>query len=1425
MNDFGFPALPPRHSFVTNTSPSLQPSLSASLSAGAPWRYRPADETGPHTPMRRAGILRSRRYTRVSLNNAGAAIGANPPPATARPQVVQPLAEPNVAQRADTALANAYAKVFNCTRIETQDILRQTDRTLYASWRNLRAINEVQWTRSASEDPPGAHDLAYAATLLRWLLQRHSEMDDASLLDTAQSYLTPPIVMPAGEALLEDIYRDVLQRESHWISTDKVRTRHLSATQILQVVWRHRLEHAGTRFTLDDRLQHPRDVIVDEAALIAYRAQADRSDNSDTTAMTRIRGQYLIALIDEWEDAALGVRLLPSTPIAPVNAKFWYDGSVLQNARGMQLEQIVDALYDGAPYVAEGPKMQKMIDQASRGRRLPGQPAIPVSHSRRPLLMEWMHVDPPGAPRYRQREGTRNFGDAWLTRGELRAVVEKAMHDLALDTVYPGGTALHAVATIVRRLGPLHDIDFEQFDSPTELMQVFNRLNQIWQHHPRYPVQPTLSAAHYLAQGSGVVFLDARCPLTPVEQIEIRIAAPLLQALNKSHDSVRESIAALQRKTIDVFRARSRTQIDDYQKFIRTGEFSIYVNALKQIDKSINAPEKISYLDTPDLLRQLGSYFRERLLAQGPLPNYDRDFLIRQILRQKLAMTDADLEKTNTFTIQFDAITGHNIRLSKMPVEEFKTRSRSGDAQMRYNGKVIRATSELQAANAQIAETLFDHPLIRAKSKEIVRQKASAYNKEDIDKVRGVLVKDILGLPQEETIDRIVAFCERMFGSPTVRTVVEAFASGDPKQILGLLPFVIPLYEIEEGIRLSDKQRALDGALHFGEDAIFTLLGAGVEGSLRRQVARDAEAMLLARTRMSAPERAGVDMLQNMAALMPEVASERLAQRRVVVENDIFKVGAGSDAQSAPTEMRTPDNSVQRMIYLNDERRISPVAPSGAGYVETDLRGRPAPGAPPIFRDAESGLHYRLIRNPDPHSGAAGISTTELSARSTISHVRQYWQSVVDIPGIRVRSTAPEDILDTLFRVSSHPLFAKFREFWLATYERSDTAVAIINSAYDRMKYGGRRCEIVFDADDAQMKGNKIWFLNDKGLGQYKYISSHGSEHFQRIRMWLHESLHWLTKTQDYSAFYEAFRNRGATIYLEDRILSELGEYPPLPPRVIYKSLETPVRPALDEGLPTPRNLRRIHEWTIAENVYLDKLVDQGRSFPPTLRVLGEPVSERGTVRQILSLKRRLDSFGPLGAGNALHLFESIADMFASSPSYLRHRPMLRTLVTRSKTFRALAAAWSTRLRPYTVDIALKNFDLTPLDFSHNSLAHHVSSDGSKIWFNAKAFHYFSEFDLTPVDPIRRYAGAIIDLFLKEMAPGAHEVCPPDAIFDRGIHVLLENQVLQEIGEPSPKRICAALTTDRNAFLPDQTAITRAAADEDGYLREHASWP
>ncbi|HWZ47297.1 MAG TPA: hypothetical protein VNX00_03655, partial [Herbaspirillum sp.] len=57
---------------------------------------------------------------------------------------------------------------------------------------------------------------------------------------------------------------------------------------------------------------------------------------------------------------------------------------------------------------------------------------------------------------------------------------------------------------------------------------------------------------------------------------------------------------------------------------------------------------------------------------------------------------------------------------------------------------------------------------------------------------------------------------------------------------------------------------------------------------------------------------------------------------------------------------------------------------------------------------------------------------------------------------------------------------------------------------------------------------------------------------------------------------------------------------------------------------------------------------------------------------------------------------------------------------------------------------------------------------------------------------------------------------------DRGLSILLENEVLRQIGDPSPPRICARLTPDPESYLQHQSSVNRAAVSENGYLRQVA---
>lgn len=1352
---------------------------------------------------------------------------ASPAPRATTQRAIEPEAYANAWQRAAGLFIDTYSGIFSCTTTQARALLQEADDALYNGWRNSSTIGQA-WKPSGPDEPRSAHDLAYAATVFSQYLHRNPDLDDVTARNVARTYLVHPPVTPVESDVLIAIYQDVLQRRLDWIDTDKVRARGMNAEQILKAVCRHRKESVLTGADLDRRLLHYRDVIIDEAALIAHRAARHGGATDAHAPIAAVRAQFVTALIDEWQDCGLGVVLTPSAAIAPANAVFWYDGMVLRNARGKNLAQIVDALYEAGESAGETAPMQRLIDHASRPRWLLGQPGDTISASRRENLLRDMHGDMAAVQRYAARPGAIPVAGVWLTHSELHGVIEKALRNLALDTVYPGGTPLNAIATILHRQGPLHDINVDRFDNTTELIAAFNRLNHAWQQHPRFPVQPRLCAAHYLAESSGVLLLDARSA-APAEQQVLRrvygqlsgqLSGQLTEAAQQTGLPPPAGIVELIRAIDEIMLLPPQERMRALEALDQTGSLEIYLGTLQEVDAKAAAPEKISYRDTADLHRQLTDYFNQRLLAHAPLQTYDEDILILQILRSKLGMTVEDLQDRGVTT------TG------RLPLDEFKACADNAHASLRmtHRGKTIDPAAERRALRKSAARRLLAHPILAAKSKEILRREGKAYTAEDAQEVQRLLVDNIMGVQQPLLSADLRFLLESLFGSATLATIVRALASGSPREILGLLPFVIPLYRIEEGIRLGDNKLAWDGALEFGVDALLTLLGAGAEAILRKQLAQGVEAMLFAQSRMSVVERTGTETLRRMQVLMPEGAPEQLAQRRITVDEDAFDVHAVAEASAAtiPKSVealsgiaRAPDNRPYRMLFLDAEQVQVPAIASGLDdvFIETDLRGNPLPQAAPILLDPDAGRYVRLMPEYGALQKSGGIAREDMLVRRTVFDVLVYWRSVRRSAGARFDNIPHEDIIRAVFKSSDHPLWNEFFRFWITACERSETASAIIRRAFQKVLDGKEACRVEFNANSPHARHDSIWFISDEALSRLRYVSPIGAEPFQRSRMWVHEAVHWLTDLVD-PAQHESIENCGGPVFLTNRILGELGDDPPIPPRTIY--MGAPPLGANPESKSLPRDwsraLRRFHERRVAEDLFLDNKLDEGRKFPSTMHLFGQSIAERLTVRQILALDGYISTFGQLASGNGARIFDLIVDAFAA-PLRLHFRSKLRTLTMGSNIFRKLAVVWNTRLRMAIVDIAMEDFD------SHHRLyddrirhASFVAQDGEQIILNQQGLYYFSQHGVEPVSPMRQLTGAIIDMFLRDMIPAAYELPMRNPFFDRGAAVMLENLILRQIGDMSPKRLCKALTTDPRAYLAHHSTIMRTTVSEDGYL-------
>jgi hypothetical protein len=1425
------------HSFPERQSHRASPLPSTLSNTGAKIRYRRSANTTAESPPRAARRPRDTAPLWTTTNTFNQAGTTSAPSRASRDSLPMPAVltgghAPSklspMHDRAQILLAAAYRDTFRCTMAQATQTLRQADQTLYQDWRDLSRIDQISWVSTPDDQSRGPHDLAYATTSFTSHLLAHPHTEDGEALHLAQFFLSRPATIVMDEAILLDLYQGVLQRGLGWIDPDKVRARDLSATQILQIVWRHRRPDIAGRAALAERLQRSRDVITDEAALIYFHTSTNLGGIAQDAAIDVIRAQYASALIDEWQDAALGQYLMPSTKIPPGHARFWYDGSVLQNARGKDVAKIVDELFDNAPYKNETPTMQRLIRFGNQDRFLPGQPDAPITAQDRVTLSWKMHSHFVEL-RYTQRENTVSIAGVWLTYDDLYAIVERTMAcDLMLDTWYAAGTPLHAVSTTMLRQAARHGMTFDAANNPTELLQAYRQLQAVWHDNPRYHISPALLTARYLAQSSDVVLLDRRSLLSDALQISSQITKPAHIAL----------------KAIGIdFGTEVNNWNMQLERFIEGGKLhrlsfsgnnlQVYRNIAVQIGKRQRAPEKISYSSTSELIHALHDYLEVRMMSLAPLPAYDKNFLIAQILRRELSMQDAQMHQLTRQMLGLGTVMNQGVSVSRL--EEFRRRcTMPGDqALMRFNGSTINTRSVWESTKAAVGMALSAHPVVRAKSREIGRQHSAPATIRDLDAVTDFLVKEIMGLPQTLLIDDMLALLTRLFGSQTLTTVIEALGSGDARQILGLLPFVIPLYDIEEGIRLGDRQRAIDGAIHFGEDAILTALGAGAERIMLRQVAHDAEAMAMARTRLSPAERVDVDILGDMAALMPEVSADRLGRNRITIDNDAFDVHATAHVPPAKTVPKSleaadtvesiPGRAEAQMLFLEDEQRSVPAIPTGEGYAEIDLRGHVIRDAPPIFRNPDSNSYYRLTKAFGRQGGALGVNHLNLVTRRTVFETNRYWRAITAIPGVRARSPAVGDLIDGLFEQSTHKLFAEFQQFWHLAYERSDTAATIINFAYGKSPYYSAKCKIEFDAEIAKRKGDRIWFMPDEDLHKLRYTTPTDSTAFQRSRMWVHETVHWLTGLHDPMP-HEAHNNRGETVYMTDRILSELGEDPPLEPRTTYE-LHKRLPPVENEDgsfQPKGRVLRKINEMAIAENMHLDAILDAGREFSDNMVVIGQSISERVTVRQGLELVESLRALGTLGEHNTARIVSLLVECFSSS-SNLPYRVALKRLITGSKTFRILAAAWDLKPKCAKIDINLKTFDRVSPRLSPSSrYAHRIAAGGDGVWLNNRQLYYFSEFDVEPVSEMRRFTGALIDLFIGHLIPKTGSLPLKDRFYARGLGVLLENDVLQQIGDKSPRRICAALTSNPDAYTRDQTTVTRAAVSEDGYLYRKA---
>ncbi|MDB5992413.1 MAG: hypothetical protein JWQ10_3816 [Herbaspirillum sp.] len=803
--------------------------------------------------------------------------------------------------------------------------------------------------------------------------------------------------------------------------------------------------------------------------------------------------------------------------------------------------------------------------------------------------------------------------------------------------------------------------------------------------------------------------------------------------------------------------------------------------------------ETLYYVNEQDLIAQLTAYLSQRVLAYAPQPVCDEAALLRKIQHEK--QDEPDLAPTATAT-------------------------------------------ELAAAKKQFLNDLPADRIIQARARELLRLRALPYSTDELNAVIAILASNINRCPASIGLDDVLDLADGMFSSPTIETIVTALASGDLKRILGLLPFVMPAYDVEEGLRAGDTDRALEGAVNLGKDALFTLLQGGVEAGLQRQLARDA--LLAGRMHLPAHEAASVALLRSMANHFPSLEAEQLSARRTLTDPDPFDLHAASASTTDASfdalrervrngesvTMQTPDRQHVQLLELSEQERVVPARPTEGGWAECNLRGETVLGAPPILRSPESGRHYALTDMPGVPGGAGAITDADLQNRPTVRAATDYLYAVSELPEVTRADKNPRGLLRKLIHYADTAAFREFEDFFVDTYKNSATMRIMMNSALMRKtKSKSPPCTVHFDAQKAHWSGNDLYFLSDEALKRAHYLSPDGPVSFQRQRMWIHETVHLLTELSDLeNTRKEASSHRGPVVYFTDRIQYEIATGMPVLSRMNYA--RAPFSNFDNQPLalarPEAERINTCRDWMIAEDNYLDQILGHDLRITAATKVLGLAVVDRATVRGALALRTHFKTMQTLIPARVDAIVSATMRNLDSLSPFASHRPisdaLLRSLISKSKLFRRLCIAWLAHHRPMPLSFELFDFNSVP-GWRKTTLAHHLAADGNTMWINVNPIYYFTEYGNEKMSLARKVMGSLIDVIMREALPSLPLPPLADAYAERGLRVLLENRVMAEIGETATPRLCAALSEREDAYLRTLTAVARAVRSEDAFLK------
>ena len=1045
-----------------------------------------------------------------------------------------------------------------------------------------------------------------------------------------------------------------------------------------------------------------------------------------------------------------------------------------------------------------------------------------------------------------------------------RAALTTKFEQMGESTQYPIGSVEHSMASAVMRLQQFRgEAVTRTFERPAALIEAFRALEGAWERDHRYPMHPRLMFALHLAHASGVEMAAGDALGRRYDEAALLAAQAGLDHGNRAHLDWMAKYSA-QAKTRPV---SGMTKADDIRRdsvrWITGALYEIELSDAQRADISARlarvgaATDALVTGDWKATAEAAVQYASERASAVFDAgPRFDPHASARDVLRQH-GMTVEQMAQSRQYWMARSpgegGIANGELRTGDY-IDEFLHRATSGYAltwPMQVGAARIDAREAYTCAKRAFNARLPTDSWVRLRAAENLRARGEA--RTDASLAREA--SDVAATLALET-----------------ETEAEFVRKELLETVIGMVPFVGSLYNIEEGIRHHDAMRAALGVLFLGVDALTVMGGSVIVRAAETAIERAAEtagAEVVAETAAEVVGKGGSNVQaadtvrphRAVLELQSRASALGLDARRLLLHPDIAQITADpldlaprdADVPQAykllAREVRDgkPDASIGgfRIVHLANEDRVVPVRATGGSYEEVDwYTGHRVAGARVILRDAQTGAYrsggglagggprlsrMRTLDEPEVRGTLISERLTPATVGSYIEHAQD--ASFGDFEALfREHFTFAEGLPD--------PSVSSFdgQAFYAKVFDRSPTFRRLFNHhvARETVELPQDRWKInVGDAGPRKQPAyslpeNKSIFLpNDEVLKTMDYVTASGTAPVSHERVYLHELIHALTGLEDPSGRVASLTNRGPVVYLTDKILAEAGYN--FPERVMYWVREDD--PALLKYQTVEHNRPTAARAAHLENTHLDAIIDKhsSRSTPQT-HVAGTPVPERVTVEGATQFAqaRRV----PAASGRFRTKFDAEFDFDPSMPEASSDHivEVLKTIDEKSPTFRDLLdrmpgrtegdAPARARFMYVTEEFGAASPPATAIPLRE------VDFSRRRIYLTEDATQYLSERGIVDMEFKRKLVQRTVRAILGEARASAAF----DRAVNRGLDVLLTDRILREAGIRYPKQIAAQLVRrtepqEVEALLSHVTAARRNATAEDRYLASLGAGP